>query len=55
MVKKGKVIPVQAVEALRFARVWGSHIFRFIDGVKDVSPTRRPLFTPKKLPGTHFR
>jgi hypothetical protein len=25
---KGKFIPVQAVEALRFARGWGSHIFR---------------------------
>jgi hypothetical protein len=25
---KGKVIPVQAVEALRVARGWGSHIFR---------------------------
>jgi hypothetical protein len=24
---KGKVIPVQAVEALKVARVWGSHIF----------------------------
>jgi hypothetical protein len=26
--KKGKVIPVQAVEALRVTRDWGSHIFR---------------------------
>jgi hypothetical protein len=27
---------------------------RFTDGGKDVSPTRRPLFTPNKIPGTHF-
>jgi hypothetical protein len=26
--KKGKVIPIQAVETLRVARGWGSHIFR---------------------------
>jgi hypothetical protein len=26
---KGKVIPVQAVEALRFERGWGPHIFRY--------------------------
>jgi hypothetical protein len=25
---KGKIIPVQAAEAFRFARGWGSHIFR---------------------------
>jgi hypothetical protein len=25
-----------------------------IDGGKVVSPTRRPLFTPRKIPGTHF-
>jgi hypothetical protein len=36
---KGKVIPVQAVEALKVARGWGSH------GGKFVSPTLRPLFT----------
>jgi hypothetical protein len=24
------------------------------DGSKVVSPTRGPLFTPKKIPGTHF-
>jgi hypothetical protein len=24
------------------------------DGGKDVSPTRQPLFTPRKIPGTHF-
>jgi hypothetical protein len=27
---------------------------RLTDGVKFVSPTRRPLFTPRKIPGTHF-
>jgi hypothetical protein len=27
---------------------------RFIDGGKVVSPTRRPLFTPRKILGTHF-
>jgi hypothetical protein len=27
---------------------------RLIDGVKVVSPTRRPIFTPRKIPGTHF-
>jgi hypothetical protein len=27
---------------------------RLIDGGKFVSPTRWPLFTPRKIPGTHF-
>jgi hypothetical protein len=27
---------------------------RLIDGGKVVSPKRRPLFTPKKIPGTIF-
>jgi hypothetical protein len=27
--KRGKVFPVQAVEALRIARGWGSHMFRY--------------------------
>jgi hypothetical protein len=27
---------------------------RLINGGKVVSPTRRPLFTPRKIPGTHF-
>jgi hypothetical protein len=30
-----------------------SHI-RLIDGGKVVSPTRRPLFNPRKISGTHF-
>jgi hypothetical protein len=27
---------------------------RLTDGGEVVSPTRRPPFTPKKIPGTHF-
>jgi hypothetical protein len=27
---------------------------RLTDGGKVVSPTRWPLFTPRKIPGTHF-
>jgi hypothetical protein len=27
---------------------------RLTDGGKVVSPTRRLLFTPRKIPGTHF-
>jgi hypothetical protein len=27
---------------------------RLIDGGKVVSATRRPTFTPRKIPGTHF-
>jgi hypothetical protein len=27
---------------------------RLTEGGKVVSPTRRPLFTPRKIPGTHF-
>jgi hypothetical protein len=39
-------------------REFGAPIFsldiRLIDGGKVVSPTRRPLSTPTKIPGTHF-
>jgi hypothetical protein len=28
--------------------------FRLTDGGKGVSPIRRPPFTPRKIPGTHF-
>jgi hypothetical protein len=28
---------------------------RLTDGNKVVSPTRQPPFTPRKIPGTHFR
>jgi hypothetical protein len=53
---KGKAIPVQAVVTLKFARGWGSHNLdiRLTDGGKVVSLTRRPHFTPRKIPGTHF-
>jgi hypothetical protein len=44
-------MPVHAVEALMVARGSGKHI---IDGGKVMSPTRRPLFTPSKILGTHF-
>jgi hypothetical protein len=55
-VRQGKVIPVQAMQALRVARGRGSHILniRLTDGGKVVSLTHRPLFTPRKIPGTHF-
>jgi hypothetical protein len=55
--KKGSVIPVvgrggpQGRETLRFPYFLDS---RFTDGGKVVSLTRRPPFTPKKIPGTHF-
>jgi hypothetical protein len=57
-IKKGKVklslyrpwrpLELREVEAPTF-----SHI-RLIDGGKVVSPTRRPLFTSRKISGTHF-
>jgi hypothetical protein len=54
--KKGKVIPIQAVESFRVARGWGSTFsaIRLIDGGNVVSPIRRPIFNPRKIPGTHF-
>jgi hypothetical protein len=39
---------LREVEAPTFSDIW------HIDGGKVVSPTRRPLFTPRKIPGTHF-
>jgi hypothetical protein len=39
---------LREVEAPAFSNI------RLIDGGKVVSLTRRPLFTPRKLPGTHF-
>jgi hypothetical protein len=41
-------LELREVEAPTF-----SHI-RLTDGGKVVSPTRRPLFTPRKIRGTHF-
>jgi hypothetical protein len=35
-------------------KVLGENLPRLSDGGKIVSPTRRPLFTPGKLLGTHF-
>jgi hypothetical protein len=39
---------LREVEALTFSDI------RLINGCKVVSPMRRPLFTPRKIPGTHF-
>jgi hypothetical protein len=39
---------LREVEAPTFSDVW------LTDGGKVVSPMRRPLFTPRKIPGTHF-
>jgi hypothetical protein len=43
-----KPLGLQEVEDLTFSDI------RFTDGGKVVSPTHRPLFTPKKIPGTDF-
>jgi hypothetical protein len=53
---KGKAIPVQAVEAFRAARVEAPTFsdIQLTVGCKIVSPMHRPLFTPTKIPGTHF-
>jgi hypothetical protein len=55
-VKKGKTIPIQAVEALRVREVEDLTFsdIRLTDGSKVVSLMRRPLFTPRKITGTHF-
>jgi hypothetical protein len=39
---------LREVEAPTFSDI------RLIDGGKVVSPMRRPLFTPRKISGTHF-
>jgi hypothetical protein len=41
-------LELQEVEAPTFSDI------RLTDGGKVVNPMRRPLFTPKKIPGTHF-
>jgi hypothetical protein len=46
--KPWRPLRLREVEALTF-----SHI-RLIDGGEVVSPKRRPLFRPTKIPGTHF-
>jgi hypothetical protein len=45
------------MEAHRDVRRRGSHIFYTVDSQiigEVVSLTPRPLFTPRKIPGTHF-
>jgi hypothetical protein len=39
---------LREVEAPTFSDI------QLVDGAKVVSPRRRPLFTPRKSPGTHF-
>jgi hypothetical protein len=39
---------LREVEAPTFSDI------RLIDGAKVASPTRQPLLTPRKIPGTHF-
>jgi hypothetical protein len=39
---------LREVETPTFSDIW------LIDGGKVVSPMRRPVFTPRKIPGTHF-
>jgi hypothetical protein len=53
---KGKVIPIQAVEPLGLQEVEAPTFsdIRLTDGGKVVSPTRQLVFTPRKIPGTHF-
>jgi hypothetical protein len=54
---KGKPIPVtgredpEGCETSRFLYFLDN---RLTDGGEVVSPTRRPPFTPRKIPGTHF-
>jgi hypothetical protein len=55
--KKVKLSLKQAVEAHRVVRRRGSYIFLdnwLKDGGEVVSLKRWPLFTPRKIPGTHF-
>jgi hypothetical protein len=54
--RKKKALPVQVVEALRVLEVEAPTFsgIRLIDDDKVVRPTRRPLFTPRNIPGTHF-
>jgi hypothetical protein len=43
-----RLLGLQEVEAPTFSDIW------LIDGSKVVSPMHWPLFTPRKIPGTHF-
>jgi hypothetical protein len=55
--KRGKAIPVtgregpQGCETSRLSHFLDN---RLTDGDEVVSLTRRPPFTPRKIPGTHF-
>jgi hypothetical protein len=51
-----KLFLEEAVKAHRIVRRRGSHILHswLIDGGEIVSLTRRPPFTSRKIPGTHF-
>jgi hypothetical protein len=55
---KLKLSLLQAVEAYKFVRRRGSHIFQTVGSqmVVKLSALRagRPPFTPRKIPGTHF-
>jgi hypothetical protein len=57
IVGKGKAIPVtgregpEGCETSRLPHFLGN---RLTDGGEVVSLTRRPAFTPRKIPGTHF-
>jgi hypothetical protein len=53
---KGKGIPIQAVEPLGLREIEAPTFsdIRLADGANIVSRTRRPLFTPRKIPGTSF-
>jgi hypothetical protein len=43
-----RLLGLREVEAPTFTDI------RLTDGGKIVGPTRRPLFTPRKITGTHF-
>jgi hypothetical protein len=46
--RQWRPLGLQEVDALAFSDIW------LIDGGKVVSPTCWPLFTPRKIPDTHF-
>jgi hypothetical protein len=46
--RQWRPLELREVEASTFSDI------RLIDGGKVVNPTPRPLFTPRKIPGTHF-